>query len=126
VATFAQETNNDLKLTNGQLTLVTDVAEAAAIELRNKFRFVKGEWFLDTRLGVPYFDLVFVKNPNVLLIRQLFRTVILSCQGIDRILQLDTSFNEKTRKFSFSFRAQAANGKIIIGGSGQPFIVEPS
>lgn len=124
MATFAQTTENDLALDKGQLVLVTDVAEEAAIVLRNRFRFVKGEYFLDVRQGVPYFDVVFVKNPDVLLVRQVFRDVILSVQGIKKIIDLRTSLDAKTRKLSFFFRAQADNGKFIIGGSGQPFIVE--
>lgn len=126
MATFAQTADRDLALDKGQLVLVTDVAEEAAIVLRNRFRFVKGEYFLDTRQGVPYFDVVFVKNPNLLLVRRVFRDVILSVQGIKRIIDLKTALVEKTRKLTFSFRAQADNGKFIVGGSGQPFIVEPS
>lgn len=126
MSTFAQETDNDLKLVGGQLVLVTDVAEAAAIQLQNRFRFVKGEYFLDTRQGVPYFDLVFVKNPDVLLIKQLFKTVILGTPGIASIVNLTTVFDSKARKLTFSFRALADNGKIVTGGSGAPFIVERS
>jgi hypothetical protein len=126
VSTFAQETDNDLTLVQGQLVLVTDVAEEAAIELGNKFRFVQGEYFLDTRQGVPYFGFVFVKNPDVLLIRQLFRSVILAVEGVDRIIDMNVDFDTAARHLDFSFRALAANGKIISGGAGVPFIVEPS
>jgi hypothetical protein len=126
VSTFAQESDNDLKLVGGQLVLVTDVAEAAAIQLRNRFRFVKGEYFLDTRQGVPYFQTVFVKNPDVLLIKQLFRSIILGTPGVRSLLEISTTFDSKLRHLSFSFRALADTGKIITGGSGQPFIVEPS
>lgn len=125
MSTFAQETDNDLKLVKGQLVLVTDPAEATAIELRNKFQFVKGEYFLDTRQGVPYFGFVFVKNPDLLLIRQLFRTIILSAQAVKRVLELTTDYDSSQRKLSFSFRAETDSGKVITGGSGQPFIVEP-
>jgi hypothetical protein len=124
VATFSQTTDNDLAVVNGSLVLVTDVAQEAAIVLRNKFKFTKGEYFLDVRQGVPYFELVFVKNPNLLLIKRLFRDVIMSVPGIARVIDLSMSLETRTRKLAFSFRAQADNGRIISGGSGQPFIVE--
>ena len=124
MSTFAQTTDNDLALDKGQLVLVTDVASEVAIVLRNRFKFVKGEYFLDTRIGVPYFDVILVKNPSVLLVRRVFRDVIMSVQGVKQIIDLKVSLNAKTRKLSFSFRVQADNGKIITGGSGQPFIVE--
>lgn len=124
MSTFAQTTDNDLALALGQLVLVTDVASEAAIVIKNRFKFVRGEYFLDTRIGVPYFGTVFVKNPNVLLVRRVFRDVIMSVQGIKSIIDLSVSLNAKTRKLTFTFRALADNGKIITGGSGQPFIVE--
>lgn len=126
MSTFAQTSTQDLALTNGQLTLVTNVAAETAIELGNKFRFVQGEYFLDTREGVPYFPLIFVKNPNLQIVRQVFRSVILSCRGVKEILLLETSLDTKTRKLSFRFRARAIDGQIITGGSGEPFIVEPT
>ncbi len=124
MSTFAQETDQDLTLVEGQLVLVENVAEAAAIELNNKFRFVKGEYFLDIRQGVPYFDVVFVKNPDILIIRELFRKIILSARGITSVIDIQTSLDRQTRKLSFSFRTRAADGQIVSGGAGLPFIVE--
>jgi len=125
VSTFAQETNGDLKITNGQLVLVTRVADVVAIELRNRFLFVKGEWFLDTRLGVPYLAFVFVKNPDLIAIRSLFRKVIIDTNGVVDVLEMNLSFDSTTRKLSFTFRAQCVDGNVVSGGSDQPFIVEP-
>lgn len=126
MSTFAQTSTQDLSLTNGQLVLVTNVAEETAIELSNKFRFVQGEYFLDARQGVPYFGLIFVKNPDVLVVRQIFRNIILSCQGVKDIPTLEVSLDSKTRKLSFTFRARTIDGRIVTGGSGLPFIVEPT
>lgn len=120
-----QTSDNDLALTNGQLSIVTDPAECAAIELRNKFLFVQGEYFLDTRQGVPYFVYVFKKNPDLLVVKQLFTEVILGSENVAKILSLTVS-KTPDRKGHFAFKAQAVNGKVITGGSGQPFIVQPS
>jgi len=126
VSTLRQTTENDLALVNGQLVIELDVAQEAAIVLRNKFLFVKGEWFLDTRVGVPYLAYVFVKRPDLLVIRQIFRKVILSVDGVKSIIDLTLKFDRAERRLTFSFKALADNGKIISGGSGQPFIVEPT
>lgn len=124
MSTFQQTTDRDLALVNGELVLVDDIAQCAAIELQNKFLFGKGEYFLDTREGIPYFEKIFVKNPDVLAIRQLFRSLILATRGVKNVLELSVTNDPATRKGSFSFRAVADNGKVIIGGSGQPFVVE--
>lgn len=125
MSTFAQETDGDLKIVNGQLVLVTRVADCVAIELRNRFLFVKGEYFLDTQLGVPYLAFIWVKNPDLLLIRSLFRKIILDTNGVTSVLDLSLDFNSSTRKLSFTFRAQCEDGNVVNGGSNQPFIVEP-
>lgn len=124
MAVFALTGDGDAKLVNGQLALVTNVAEAAAIELRSKFLFVQGEYFLDTREGVPYFKYVFVKNPDVFVIRSIFSAIIRNQQGVKDILDMSVKLLPG-RKGTFSFRALADNGQVITGGSNQPFIVSP-
>ena len=124
MSTFAQTTDNDLTLEKGALVLITGVAECAAVELRNRFLFAKGEWFLDTRVGVPYFAHVFKKNPNLGLIRRLFEDIILNTPGVAEIREFELDWDTAKRVLSFSFEAVADDGKTITGGSGQPFIVK--
>lgn len=124
MSTFAQTSDGDLLLTKGQLTVLHGAA-AAAVELRNKFLFVKGEFFLDTRQGVPYFTYVFIKAPDLALIKSLFTKIILSVQGMTSVDALNLDFDRATRTLNFDFRATYLDGSVITGGSGQPFIVEP-
>lgn len=124
MSVLGQTVDGDLDLVQGQFTIVTDVARCAAIVLRNKFLFNRGEYFLNVNEGVPWFQYVFVKNPSLLAVKSIFSQVILGTQGIKSIISL-TVTRTPDRKASFSFRALADNGAVITGGSGQPFIVEP-
>lgn len=124
MSTFAQTSDGDLLIENGRLVLVRGAAEVAVIKLRNKFRFVEGEYFLDRRQGVPYRRSIFGKGRNLNIVKQLLWSVILSVEEIDKVLDLSVSHDRRARKLSFSFRAKASDGRIVSGGSGQPFIVE--
>ena len=125
MATTALQTAlGDLELTNGRLTLVRG-PDAAAVTLKNKLRFFIGEWFLDTRLGVPYFQYVFVKRPDLDVLRAMFRRVILSVEPIVDVEELTLGPIDADRSCPFRFRARCSDGSVISGASDQPFIVEP-
>lgn len=123
---LGQTSGNDLDLMNGRLVLVRPISDQAAIMLGNRLRFFKGEWFLDSREGVPYLEFVLgVKNPDKNLLERLFREVILGTQGVKEILDLVVEVDAATRSLNVSMRVLADDGFVITGGTGSPFIVEP-
>lgn len=123
--TFATNAgNNDWALSsNGRLMIEEDPVVAAAISLKHKLQFFLGEWFLDTRQGVPYFQVVYVKNPDLELIRRLVRRIILSCPPISNVRTLNVFFISKERRAAFNFEATAEDGRTVTGGTDTPFIV---
>lgn len=124
MSTFAQDTNGDLLVTNGKIALITDPASAGALRLRNQFQIFLGEWFLDSRIGMPYYQEVFVKNPNLGVLSQLFRGVILKTPGVKSVDRLQVTFNNATRNANVSFAATWDDGSVITAVSlDQPFIV---
>ena len=105
---------------------MTDPATACATKLFNRFRRFKGEWFRNTSEGVPYLQIVFVKNPDMRQVESLFREVILTTPPVSYVDSLSLALDKATRKLSFAFRAVLDNGQVIVGGSGEPFVVRGS
>lgn len=126
VTVLAQTSTNDLQLTNGKLVLVEDNAEQVAILLKNRLQFFKGEWFLDAREGVPFYDLVLVKAPDRAFLARMFRNIVLDTPGVSQVLELTAELTAATRHLDVNMRVQTTTGAIIAGGTGQPFIVEPA
>lgn len=94
---------NDLELTLG--------IEAKAQHLTQRLRTFLGEWFLDLRIGVAYFQQIMIKNPNPAIVDSIFKKEILNTPGI---LEL-TSFNldiATNRELTLSFRAITEEGEI--------------
>lgn len=97
----------DLQITDqGQLVLVQgqeEIRQHSAQRLRTFF----SEWFLDTTIGIPYFDQIFEKRQNVNDIDALFINEILSTPGIIRLLDFDLDIPDlATRRLEVNYEAQ--------------------
>lgn len=97
-------------------------SEMIAQRIAIRFKFWFGEWFLDTREGVPYIEQVLVANPDLALIRSLFRRVIKTTPGVKAIQSLDMRWEKIDRRLIVdSFRATLTDGTTLTVET--PFIV---
>lgn len=92
-------------------------------KLSARFQFFLGEWFLDRRQGIPYFRDVFVKNPDLDLIHQTFRRVILTTPGVLVINTFELTYNDSARRLSFSFHATVEGGDVVVRPEDKDFIL---
>lgn len=97
---------------NGSIVLVTG-DDAIVQQLKIRFRFALGEWFLDTRLGLPIFQEVLVKNPNLTRVRGIYRQLITTTPGIESIEKFALTLDSPTRKLSLSFTARKTDGELL-------------
>ena len=82
--------------------------------------FFKGEWFLDEETGLPWYEEIIVKNPNLIRIREIFREAILSVAGINEVTFLDLLFSAYARTLSVNFKASTNLGELGINLTGLP------
>lgn len=102
---------NDLALFRGDLTLVTDGA-AIVQEVNIRLAFLLGEWFLDIEAGLPYFEDINVKSPNLAVIRTIFINEILSVAGIASVTAFALDFNRQTRHLKITWSADTDFGEL--------------
>jgi hypothetical protein len=102
---------NGLAIEKGDLVLV-DGKDAIEQHLRIRLKTFKGEWFLDQRVGVPYFQNIFIRAPNLAVVNAIYRKAILSTPGVTGVDSLLVSLDRGTRHLSVSFAAQTADGVI--------------
>lgn len=114
--------SNDLVIKNNDLILI-DNAERVAQQVLITLRFWLGEWFLDTRQGVPYLEYVLVKNPNMNHIRQILAEKIQSVEGVNNIVSLDFDFRRITRELYVNFEIDTDYGLVteraVLGYGGR-------
>lgn len=117
-----QTGDGDIDLSTHTAVLSTG-GEELAYRMRNRVFSVRGEWFADARVGIPWFDIVFLKNPNVGLIESVFDQALRALPGLATLAVVAT-FDKAARNLDIAFEATADLGEKITGGLGTPFIVE--
>lgn len=88
----------------GQFVLYVD-AQAVRQNVRDRLRLFLGEWFLDARLGFPYFRDVFIKNPNQQSIISSLRRTIRGTAGVSQVDDLVLTL-ASSRKATVDFSAR--------------------
>jgi hypothetical protein len=96
---------------DGDLSLV-DGIDAIRQHLKIRLQFFRGEWFLDTRLGVPYFEEILRKSPDLNVVQSLFRDVIRTTPGVVEITEFALDYEGTTRTLSLDFRALTTDGPL--------------
>lgn len=94
---------NDLELTSG--------LEAKAQHLAQRLNTFLGEWFLDLRVGVAYFQQILIKNPNSAIVDSVLKKEILNTPGILELTSFDLDI-ATNRELTLSFRAITEEGEI--------------
>lgn len=117
---IALTSDMDLDLAGHRLNLAT-AEDAVEQQIRIRLRFLEGSWFLDERLGIPYFRAIMIKAPDLAVVRSLYRQAILSTPRIRALNDLTLALDSKTRELTVSFVATMDTGQPIVS---QPFVVE--
>lgn len=105
-------TDRDLVLTAGDLTPVYDGASIAQ-EAEIRMRTFLGEWFADTSAGLPWWQSILVKAPNLSVIKSRISDEILDIVGIAKLSQLDLAFDRSARTLGVTWAATTDLGEII-------------
>lgn len=99
-------TTHDLLVTRGDLALTVSAAQAVSIRLL----FFLNDWFLNTLIGLPYFQQIFVKNPDLDQIRALYRAEIAASPGILEVTSVDLALNASSRRATLRWTALGESG----------------
>lgn len=103
------------------LRFTSNVVEYVAQKIEAKLLFFKNEWYLNRSLGIPYIDEtdrrdptknIFIKNPDIDFITNLFLIEINSITEVDQILKLDVDINTTTRTLIIDFEVVALEQTI--------------
>lgn len=122
----------DLEFSDSTMSniLLTDdpsypASRAVLQDLFIRLRFFYGEWFLDPTQGLPYFQYVFVNNPDLRLIESIFRRVILGTPGVATLETFSLTFDAQRRQLFPVFVGRLTSGQRFTSDDFGPFVVAP-
>lgn len=119
-----QETNFMIDRTTGDLAATADGTQIGRTlrtidtleqRIRTRLQTFMGEWYLDEDMGVPYFQEVLVKNPDVSRVRALLLTALLSVEGVKQVTQFDVAFIPGDRRFTVNFHCISDDEEVVEG-----------
>jgi hypothetical protein len=115
-ALLQDPSSGDLVLVNGNLALAQTPQVEAAQAALNAFNLWQGEWFLDTTIGVPYYQLILGRK-NVKVATKALRTVLEAVPQIASVQAFTAVLDAPSRKLTVTFQATAVDGSAVAGSA---------
>lgn len=105
------ENDNNLKLTNFDISLCSGSLYVAN-KIRIAFKTFNNEWYLNINAGLPYYEDILVKNPNLDFISDLYQSEILSIDEVDSLESFELTL-DSNRQLNISFTAILVDGSSV-------------
>lgn len=98
------DSSGDLEISDtGDVILTQSVSQAIKIRLR----WLLGEWRFAPDAGIPYFERIMVKKPDIVSVKQIFRSEIMAVDGMTDVENLEISIDPKSRLATVTFDGTA-------------------
>ena len=101
----------DIELVGNDFVL-TEGVDAIKQHLSQRLKTFLNEWFLDNRIGVPYFEHVLKKNFDAVVVDTVFKKVIIDTPGVLELLAFSADLDNSARTLNITFKARTSEGII--------------
>jgi len=103
---------HDLEIEKFDLSFQDDQLDATRQRLKIRIKFFFTEWFLDTSFGLPYYEIILKKNPNLQEIEGRLIETIISTPRVLEMLEFNLDFNPASRILFVNFRVLTEDGTL--------------
>jgi len=108
------EDTNDLVFINGDCPVTQKLTDVVSQRLKITLYTFLGEWFLDTDIGVPYFQQIFGKVRSKSTVDLIFQRVIANDPDVIEILSFESDLAANTRGYSMTFQVRVADNTASL------------
>ena len=96
---------------------IVDGLESVRQRIHQRLLMQRGEYYLDTRAGVPYVSDILRYNYDETLARRVIEDSILSVQDVESVYNTVLSFNSSNRKLTFSCNVRTDFGETVLAST---------
>lgn len=104
---------HDLVVENYDLQFVDEVSQVRQ-NIKIRLLFLFNEWFLDSNLGVPYFEQLCTKDPNIALVDSFLKSTIIETPGVSQLLEYSSDYSPIQRTLVLNFKVLTDFGDTTI------------
>ena len=104
--------DNGVVLRNGDWAFAID-REGIQQRISQVLKTIAREWFLDLDYGLPYFEQILIKNPNLPSVQDLFRRALLSVKGVSSVERLTLSLDTTSRTLTVNWVVLTDLGLLV-------------
>lgn len=105
------KSTHDLVVQDYDLQLVAGVDQVAQ-NIKQRIWLFRGEWFLDTTVGVPWLQDILKKNPRRFVVEQALKQAILGTAGVDELVEFSLEDGQAERSVRVTFKVRA-DGRLL-------------
>ncbi len=105
---------NDLVFVNGKCPVTQLLTDIVVQRLKVTLYTFLGEWFLDTTIGVPYFQQIFGKIRSKATVDLIFQRIISADPDVIEILTFESTISSSGRGYSMTFQVRVADNTASL------------
>lgn len=105
----------DIELQNYNIRVTNTTTEYLSQKIEYVLKTLKGEFFAEENLGVPYYQDILGKQLDVNKIISLFKEIILEIDEVSEIIEFTAELTNSNRNFEINFSVKNNDGEIIEG-----------
>jgi len=103
--------NGDIFVENGDLSMTMGV-DAIAQCVSQRLKTFLGEYFLDSREGIPWIQQILKKGADPVIIDSVIKRTIVQSPGVLQITEFSLLIDRSTRELQIQFKADSVDGEI--------------
>lgn len=104
--------SHDLRFEDGDIYLLNEESRMAQQSLKISLLTLRGEWWLDNSVGVPYLQEILKKGVDKTTVDTIFIDAINNSYNIQEVVTFTSSITT-SRNYIINFRARTIAGEII-------------